>query len=361
VFVITHDRDVLKHVDRILELKDKKIYSFAGNYDDFISKNNDQTASQVINYELDLKRMDNAKKQMLAARDHKFKAKSDTARTAALIRERRFQRELDNLQENLKKPSFWIDQESIETIDKEIVEKYEKYKEKNINVRASGSAEKHKKLLMKMEKMSIGYDQPLFKNLGFELYNYDRLFIKGRNGAGKSTLVKTIIRLMDDFLEKEYGRDPRAKAKFNATSSTVFYGDYKFSPKIKYGVYEQEVDPKYLEMSLADAVFTVYNEQNIPINAQKVKNLLGQYLFDPQLDTNLTFKNLSGGQKARFQIIKMLSNDPNLLILDEPTNHLDLPSIEELENALCNFSGAIVYITHDTYLYEKLGGQVLEI
>lgn len=361
IFVITHDRDVLKKVDRILELKDKNVVSFSGNYDDFIRRNNESTSAQINHYELDLKRIDTSKKQMLLARTQKMTAKSNKARTAALIRERRFQREFEKLNENLEKPSFWIDQESIETIDKEVVEKYEKYKEKNITVRATGSAEKHKKLLMKMDRLSIGYGYPLFSNLSFELYNYDRMFIKGRNGAGKSTLVKTIIRLMDEFIEKEYGKNPRTKEKFNTSSANIYFGDYKFSPKISYGVYEQEVDPKYLEMSLSEAIFTVYNEQDIPINAQGVKNLMGQYLFDPQLDANLTFKNLSGGQKARFQIIKMLSNKPNLLILDEPTNHLDLPSIEELENALQNFSGAIIYITHDTYLVQKLGGRIVEI
>jgi ATPase subunit of ABC transporter with duplicated ATPase domains len=66
--------------------------------------------------------------------------------------------------------------------------------------------------------------------------------------------------------------------------------------------------------------------------------------------------DLSGGQKARLQIIKMLAGDPNLLILDEPTNHLDLPSIEELENALRDYHGALLYISHDSYLAKNLGG-----
>jgi len=71
--------------------------------------------------------------------------------------------------------------------------------------------------------------------------------------------------------------------------------------------------------------------------------------------------SLSGGQKARFQLIKMFVGDPNLLILDEPTNHLDLPSIEELENALEKFAGGILYITHDTYFIKRMGGKVIEI
>ncbi|OYW42437.1 hypothetical protein B7Z28_01540, partial [Candidatus Saccharibacteria bacterium 32-45-3] len=68
---------------------------------------------------------------------------------------------------------------------------------------------------------------------------------------------------------------------------------------------------------------------------------------------------LSGGQKARFQLITMLANDPQLLVLDEPTNHLDLPSIEELEMALGGYSGAILYVSHDSYFCEKIGGEVV--
>ena len=70
---------------------------------------------------------------------------------------------------------------------------------------------------------------------------------------------------------------------------------------------------------------------------------------------------LSGGQKARFQLIAMLANDPQILILDEPTNHLDLPSIEELEEALAAYHGAIIYISHDSYFADKIGGETLAI
>ncbi|HSX01433.1 MAG TPA: hypothetical protein VLF67_04290, partial [Candidatus Saccharimonas sp.] len=69
----------------------------------------------------------------------------------------------------------------------------------------------------------------------------------------------------------------------------------------------------------------------------------------------------SGGQKARFQLITMLAHNPNLLILDEPTNHLDLPSIEELEQALERYQGAVLYISHDSYFARNVGGEVVEI
>jgi ATPase subunit of ABC transporter with duplicated ATPase domains len=86
---------------------------------------------------------------------------------------------------------------------------------------------------------------------------------------------------------------------------------------------------------------------------------MGNYLFNPYEDGRTLVADLSGGQKARLQIIQMLAGDPNVLILDEPTNHLDLPSIEELENALREYHGALLYISHDSYLAKNLGGSEL--
>lgn len=84
------------------------------------------------------------------------------------------------------------------------------------------------------------------------------------------------------------------------------------------------------------------------------------YLFE-EGDGRIPLRLLSGGQKARFQLISLLANDPQLLILDEPTNHLDLPSIEELETALLKYSGAIMYVSHDGYFRDKLSGTVVEL
>jgi ATPase subunit of ABC transporter with duplicated ATPase domains len=87
---------------------------------------------------------------------------------------------------------------------------------------------------------------------------------------------------------------------------------------------------------------------------------MSDYLFT-EGDGKVPIKRLSGGQKARFQLIAMLANDPQLLILDEPTNHLDLPSIEEMETALARYSGAIIYVSHDNYFRDKIDGEVLLI
>jgi len=79
------------------------------------------------------------------------------------------------------------------------------------------------------------------------------------------------------------------------------------------------------------------------------------------VDGQQKIANLSGGQKARFQLIKMFANSPNLSILDEPTNHLDLPSIEELENALISYQGGILYTSHDSHFINKMAGEQIEL
>lgn len=140
-----------------------------------------------------------------------------------------------------------------------------------------------------------------------------------------------------------------------------FSGDIRLGSNLRIGEYEQEINEKYLSMTLDEAILNSYSELHMPIEDRQLKSLLAQYLFDPIIDGRQKIMNLSGGQKARFQLIKMFVAKPNLLILDEPTNHLDLPSIEELEKSLTAFQGGILYISHDTYFINKMGGEVLEI
>ena len=144
-------------------------------------------------------------------------------------------------------------------------------------------------------------------------------------------------------------------------TSELFSGTIAVEKELKIGIYEQEIDNKYLPMTLQDAIEQTYMDKDVPISDQKVKQLLGDYLFNPATDGATPVSQLSGGQKARFQLIRMLCNDPIILILDEPTNHLDLPSIEELEDALGKYHGAVIYISHDSFFAKKVGGDTVRI
>ena len=340
LFIVTHDRDVLKYVNGIYELRDKKMLEFDGNYDNYLQQNNSKTISSISKYETDLKKLSDLKRKITEA------AKNKAYKSGKIVYDR-FVNEYRELESKLQKPSFWIDKESLENISKRSLDSYEKYKEKNISIRTADkdTDDDSKRELVKINDLSVGYNQPLISDMHIQLHTFDHIFVKGRNGAGKSTLLKTIV-------SKINGEEPAAK---------VFDGKFKFNPKLKLGIYEQEINPYFLDKTLYDAVTEVYVEQGLPINEQKVAMLLSSYLFNPSIDSKLTLEKLSGGQKARFQLIKMLSNNPNLLILDEPTNHLDLPSIEQLEQVLNDFKGAILYVTHDNYLIEKVGGRVIEV
>jgi ATPase subunit of ABC transporter with duplicated ATPase domains len=337
LFIVSHDRDVLKYVDKIFEIKNKQITTFNGNYDQYIKQNSLRTTSDIAKYEQDLKRIEQLKKQILDLGRRGAKDK------AIKIMEDRFKRELERLEESLEKPSFWIDKDSLEDISTKVVDKYHKYKEKNIQIKQTAS-QNYKKILLDVKHLSLGYTEPLFKDVNFELHYGEKIFIKGRNGAGKSTLIKKIL----------------SSIQKTESPSQIFHGEIKLGPSLKVGVYEQEIDKRYLKMTLTQAITELYYHYDIPINNEKINAILKNYLFEPD-DGRLTFTSLSGGQKARFQLIKMLVNEPNLLILDEPTNHLDLPSIEELENALLNYHGGIIYISHDSYFIENMGGTVVEI
>jgi ATPase subunit of ABC transporter with duplicated ATPase domains len=340
IFVISHDRDVLKEVTKITEIKDRSLQSFPGNYDAYLKQNKNATVTQVSQYEESLKKLEILRKQIQAA----VARKAGAGDSAPKILEMRLRREYNEIAENLEKPSFWIDQDSVDQLDEKVADSYHKYKDRSIRIAHEG-VEDYRYRLLEAKQLAVGYDQPLFHDAHFVLQHGDRLFIKGRNGAGKSTLLRTIISTV---------------AGVDATT-TIFHGSIEASPKLRLGVYEQELDGRYLGMTLAAAIRDVYAERRISITEEQLAKLLAGYLFNPSEDKHLLIEQLSGGQKARFQIIKMLCNKPNVLILDEPTNHLDLPSIEELEKSLATYDGAVIYVSHDSYFLQKMGGNVLQI
>ncbi len=345
VIVITHDRDVLAVVDRIVEMKGFGVNNFPGNYEAYLRQNGAATAKDIDIYENGQKRIVKLNKQIKEAQAKKagWSGTADKTNPFMLL-ERRLTKERDELLATLKRPDFWIDQETIGTMQDKVVAKYEKYKARNIRLRTGG--EHRSRELLTVEDLSLGYgDKPLFEGISFGLGVGERLQLHGRNGVGKSTLTKAV-------LSAYVGHPP---------ASTVFAGTLELNPKTVIGVYEQEIDARYLPLPLGAAIRQVYDERGLEINDQRVKGILAEYLFDPMVDGRLEINRLSGGQKARFQLITMLAHNPNLLILDEPTNHLDLPSIEELEQALERYQGAVLYISHDSYFARNVGGEVVEI
>jgi len=349
VMVITHDRDVLGSVDRIIEIRDGISYGFNGNYDKYLRTNKNQMSAQVNTYDLTQKRIENLKEDVI-----RFRRMKEKSRTPGTIRrfksqEQKAKDELEKLTA-LDKPSFWIDQESAGGMKHKLADTYDKYKATNIRVRTRAKAtDQSGKLLVQASNLSLGYnDQPLFSGVNFSLHEGERLRLHGRNGAGKTTLVQAIM-------------SQASNKPDTPLLSKCFAGEVHVAKEFRIGLYEQEISQKYLSLTLSGAVEQILRDKGLPVSQQHIKQLLGDYLFNPATDGDMPVMKLSGGQKARLQLIAMLASDPQILIIDEPTNHLDLPSIEELENALMQYHGAIIYISHDSFFVSKLGGETAQI
>jgi ATPase subunit of ABC transporter with duplicated ATPase domains len=345
VVVISHDRDVLGVVDRIIELKDAKAHAFPGNYDAYLAQNAVSTVNQMQAFETTEKRIANIKEQIEYARAKAPGYKGKAGKNPWVVMRQKLERELSGIMDTHAKPSFWIDRESNAQLRPKVAEKYHKYKAKNIQVKTSSDQQQSDRLLQ-VQDVSLGYGgTPLFDPITFWLGSGDRLHIVGRNGAGKTTLVRAI----------------RTAYAGKLPETLIGRGVIDCASSLRLSVYEQEIGPELLDMTLRDAIEQIFYDKHIPATEQLVMSTMGSYLFDPIGDRGTLVSNLSGGQKARLQLIRLLAGSPNLLILDEPTNHLDLPSIEELENALTGYNGAIIYISHDEYFGRALGGDELHI
>ncbi len=343
--VITHDRDVLANVDRIIEVKDKRAFVFKGNYIAYLKQNSVNTTNKLQAYEIAQRTMINIKKQIEYARAKKpsWGGTADQ-KNPFVVMEDRLNKELKKLVAENPKPSFWIDQESVALLNPKVTASYDKHKERNIKIGRPPEKERGSSLLA-LHNVQLGYDNtPLFKAVNMTLQHGERLHIIGRNGAGKTTLVRSIRTAVQE-----------------QPVDTLLTGSISPGHHIRLNMYEQEIGDMLMDHTLVAAVEAIYREFDLPVNQQNIMRELGNYLFDPAVDANILVRNLSGGQKARLQLIRMLVNKPNLLILDEPTNHLDLPSIEELENALKAYHGAIIYISHDSYFAKNIGGEELSI
>lgn len=339
MLVITHDRDVLNEVDRIIELKDGDNVSYKGNYDAYLKQNAVSTGTQMNDFEMIEKRIVNLKAKVIDYQRLKEKSRNPGTIQKFKRLEENSRKELAELQAK-EKPTFWIDKESAANLNYKVAAQYDKFKAQNIRMSLKNEESRSKHVLVNVKNLSLGYgDVPLFENANIDLREGEALEIRGRNGAGKTTLIKALL---------------------GDTTATHFSGDITLDNHMRIGVYEQEVSPTYFALPLEAAIEKMYLDRDLSISTQKIRSLLSDYLFT-EGDGKTPISRLSGGQKARFQMISMLADDPQLLILDEPTNHLDLPSIEELETAIGKYSGSVLYVSHDGFFREALNGDVLMI
>ena len=370
MLIITHDRDVLAEVDRIVELRDGMAVSYRGNYDDYLRQNASATGNAMQDYEQTERRIANLRDKVLQFRRLKEKARDPGTIAQFKRRENQAAAELEKL-EKIDKPTFWIDRENVAQLNYKVADRYQKFKARNIRLNMRDGAMRSRRKLVEARDLALGFDERiLFEGVNIDLREGEAIELRGRNGAGKTTLIRALMANASSSaassgrLRKTAQVPPQltqALIKNTAQSTPIVYaGSLYLDPQIRVGIYEQEIAATYLNLPLVRAIEQMYLDRGLKINDTNIRQLMGDYLF-VESDGAVPLASLSGGQKARFQLISMLANEPQLLILDEPTNHLDLPSIEELEAALERYAGAILYVSHDDYFRRKIGGSVVQI
>ncbi|CEA03434.1 putative ABC transporter ATP-binding protein YheS [Jeotgalicoccus saudimassiliensis] len=302
VVIISHDRYFLdRTVDKIYEIELHRGTLYHTNYTNYVKEKEKTHRLRMKQYE---------REQSEVKRLETFIEKNITrASTSGMAKDRRKKLEM---MDRMDKP--FIDRSSADfqfTIKRE-----------------SGND------VLRLKDLAIGYDDTVLRSgLSFNVDKGDRLAILGPNGIGKSTLAKTIAKIIPELDGNiQYG-----------TNVTIGYYDQKQAEFTSQNNVLEELWKEYPQMKESD-----------------VRKILGRFLFT-QDEVLKQVNSLSGGEKARIQLAKLMLEENNLLILDEPTNHLDIDSKEVLETALENFPGTIIVVSHDRYFIDKIASRVMEI
>ncbi len=204
---------------------------------------------------------------------------------------------------------------------------------KNIRIKFNSEEESAGDVLLARE-LSFSYSgKPLIKNISFLIRRYERVLFLGKNGSGKSTLMKLINSML------------------TPTSGSITLGY-----NIKIGYYDQE----NRGLSLNKTVFEEMHDEYPEKKDGELRSALALFLFDAD-DIDKPISVLSGGERARLTLAKLMLKKVNLLIMDEPTNHLDIGSAEALENALLAFDGTIIAVSHDRYFINRIATRIIEL
>lgn len=182
-----------------------------------------------------------------------------------------------------------------------------------------------------LDKVNKAFDKPVVNNASALIKNGERVFLIGDNGCGKTTLLKMLMK------------------KLSPDSGRIVFG-----PRVRPGYYEQNMTSLVDENTALEEIHSAYPRMDLT----EVRSALAAFLFQGD-DVFKTVGSLSGGERARIQLLKLMLSSVNMLLLDEPTNHLDIASCEALERALEDYAGTMLVVTHDRYLVNRLADKVL--
>ena len=300
VVIVSHDRMFLnKIVNKIYEIEYGAITKYSGDYEFFEKQ-------KRINYERQLEDFEFQQKEIkrLTAIADRFRYKPTKAKMA-----------LSKLKQ-------------IERMVR--VEEPNKYDLKTFKTSFKLNKETGN-FILKVDNLDIGYNENKIATINFELYKGQKLGIIGGNGTGKSTFLKTIIGIQ------------------NAIGGKIDWGH-----NIEIGYFDQ----KMAEINSEKTIYDDFSEEFPELTVTEVRNALGSFMFSGD-DVFKQINMLSGGEKVRLALCKIIKKGPNVLILDEPTNHMDIIGKETLENLLKEYKGTIVFVSHDRFFVKKIADSIL--
>ena len=302
LLIVSHDRYFLDKVATItLDLTKHSLDRYVGNYSSFVEQKEQKLLTEAKNYE-------KQQKEIAALEDF---VNRNLVRASTTKRAQSRRKQLEKM-ERLDKP-----------------EAGSKFAHMTFHAdKTSGN------VVLTVEEAAVGYDdQILSEPINLDIRKMNAVAIVGPNGIGKSTLIKSIV-----------GQIPFIK------------GEARFGANVEVGYYDQTQSKLTPHNSVLDEL---WNDFKLTPEVE-IRNRLGAFLFSGD-DVKKTVGMLSGGERARLLLAKLSMENNNFLILDEPTNHLDIDSKEVLENALIDFDGTLLFVSHDRYFINRVATQVLEL
>ena len=299
VVIVSHDRMFLDNtVNEIYEIEHGKTTRYVGNYSQFVAQKKAQRAQQAKDYEAQQKEI--ARIQATADR---FRYKATKATMA---------------------------QSKLKAIDRmEKIDAPDSYDNRTFKATIEPAVQSAKEVLS-ANNLTIGFNMPL-ATLSFNVYRGDRVGIIGGNGMGKSTLVKTLM-----------GKMP------------AISGTYSTGALVNSGYFDQQMAQIKGSETVLDNIMSAFPS----LNDFEARSALGAFQFSGE-DVFKTIDMLSGGERVRLALCKLFRKAPNLLVLDEPTNHMDIISKETLEDILLDYSGTLIFVSHDRYFVKKLATRLI--
>ncbi len=303
LFIISHDRYFLnKIVTKVIELENTKATTYNGNYSDYYNK-------KQIDREIMLKHYLNQQKE-IKRQEEVIKKLRSYNREKSIKRAESREKLLDKM-EKIEKPENLPAQMRLTLSPK----------------KESGND------VLTVENLSKSFNFNLFNNISFDIKKGDKIALIGANGIGKTTLIKMIM-----------------------NKESIDNGSIKLGSNVVIGYYDQEQQDLNLDKTIFDEIADSYPNLKI----EEIRNALAIFVFTGD-DVFKKISTLSGGEKGRVALAKIMLSNANFLILDEPTNHLDMVSKEILENALKNYSGTCIYISHDRFFINNTATKVMEL